>query len=103
MNWKTGMALFFLLVAIVGATAYAKHRSSEGLPSSEAILQGIIARLDTDNDGRISKDEWKEFGGGIPIFDAYDFDGDGYLSVSELDALVHTLPPRPNYLSPLHY
>jgi len=70
-----------------------KYMRTKNLPDNE--IEGLFRQLDLDSDGIISFDEYQEKVGLIPpksrkgmvwktVFDSYDEDHDGYLSVDEL-------------------
>lgn len=94
--------LILMIVALVCGLSWARHHRQDKLPDTPTLLKNIIARVDKDHDGRISLQEWMDVGGGDLLFVAYDFDGNGYLDQSELEELIHTLPPKPNYQEPTH-
>lgn len=47
--------------------------------------KAMLERLDTDGDGRLSKDEFVD--GAMPMFDKADTDGNGVLDTKELEAM----------------
>lgn len=77
--------LALVIFALASATGAA---SPQGGPSPEMILQ----RMDSDHDGRISRQEWR---GPPPRFGRMDFDHDGFLTRSELERGIATGPAFP--------
>src|SRR5262249_46139863 len=47
-------------------------------------LPAWFAKLDTDGDGQVSLDEWREGGKALEEFEAMDRNGDGYLTADEV-------------------
>lgn len=95
---KKSQYIVVLLIVIVAATLggwwYVRtHR--DNVPTDDAVFAEIIARVDTDHDGLISASEWTAYGGNADVFNAYDFNGDGYLDVHEFEALFTSVDPRP--------
>src|SRR5262245_19744863 len=62
-------------------------------PSPERIVESILARMDTNKDGKISKDEAKDRI--AENFAAIDTNKDVYLDRAELLAMARRLPPMP--------
>ncbi len=52
--------------------------------SAEAVAATLIARLDADGDGRLSRTEHQRYAAPEPSFDELDRDGDGQLNRTEL-------------------
>ncbi len=51
-------------------------------------LREFVARIDDDSDGRIDPEEHQRWGLPSPGFAQLDSDGDGFLSIEELDAAI---------------
>lgn len=83
------------LLALGGATFLWRSSSASTLPTRTAVLHEALARFDADGDGRISQEEWEHHGGGRFLFQAYDFNGDGYIDATEFEAVFTSVDPRP--------
>jgi hypothetical protein len=95
---KSRLILVIVIVAAVAALGgwlYARSRR-DVVPTTEAVFAEIIARVDKDHDGRISPAEWQAYGGSKEVFEAYDFNADGSLDVSEFQAMFYSMDPKPN-------
>lgn len=77
-----------LMLFILGLCITPWAASSQDGPPPEVILQ----RMDSDHDGRISRQEWR---GPPPRFGRLDGDQDGFLTRDELGAVTATRPARP--------
>jgi hypothetical protein len=63
------------------------------LPSESDVFAALLARLDTDRNGRLSAAEYARVDEVTP-FSALDHDADGEVDVDELAAFVKVTPPR---------
>lgn len=88
--------LVTILAVLVVAASVALWYTRRDVPDTEAVFAAIVNRVDTDHDGRISRDEWKRYGGTEAVFAAYDFNGDGFLDVAEFEASFFGTDPKPN-------
>ena len=87
---------------LMAATAACSQQPPEGGPPPEGAHRGppkaedVIARLDTDKDGAISKDEAAANPRLAEHFDTIDADHDGKLTAAELTAAFSKMkPPSP--------
>lgn len=87
--------LVMILAVLVVAAGFMLWMSRREVPDNEAVFAAIVNRVDTDHDGRISREEWKRYGGNDAVFNAYDFNGDGFLDVSEFQASFYGTDPKP--------
>jgi hypothetical protein len=55
---------------------------------SNSVLQSLFRRRDTNGDGRISAEEWKEWKGDAVEMRPFDVDGNGSLGIEEFDAVL---------------
>ena len=83
------------LLALAAATFLWRSSSASTFPTRTAVLHEALARFDADGDGRISQEEWEHHGGGRFLFQAYDFNGDGYIDSTEFEAMFTSVDPRP--------
>src|SRR5215470_18744440 len=73
------------LISVDSAESGEAKKAKKGFGGGDALK-----KLDTNNDGKISKDEFSKFGGGKlagktdQIFNKLDADGDGFISQAEL-------------------
>lgn len=90
------LALVLGIVAMTGLTWLGgPARARTALPDRAEVFRVTLARFDTDRDGRISLEEWTRHGGDREMFGVYDFNADGRLDVTELEAFLVTVAPRP--------
>jgi len=75
--------LLFLAVLLCAAPAFAQ------LPGTDLLADLVIKQFDTDHDSMIDINEWKN--GSNEGFDEIDTDHDGFITESEIDALVDPL------------
>jgi len=62
---------------------------NSGAPvGNNSVLQGLFRRRDTNGDGRISAEEWKEWKGDGVEMRPFDADGNGALGIEEFDAVL---------------
>jgi Ca2+-binding EF-hand superfamily protein len=61
------------------------HARAAELPGVGALVDIVIARFDTNGDSKIDTGEWQA--GVAGSFDEIDTDGDGRITVAEIDAL----------------
>lgn len=64
------------------------------LPGEGALFGAVVADVDTDRDGRISRAEYTSLDA-MTDFDAMDTDRDGFATAAELGAWVKVTQPRP--------
>ena len=83
-----------VLVAIAVVGAWLRMRSAASVPTREQVLAAVLARADDDHDGRLSRQEWKRYGGDDALFDRYDVNHDGYLDLTEFSAQFQATDPR---------
>ncbi len=76
---------FRAIVALALLTVSGPPSFAQGAPSPAKIMQ----RMDSDGDGRISRQEWR---GPPSRFSRLDSDSDGFLSVGELEAATGQKP-----------
>jgi hypothetical protein len=71
-----------------GAQAGAQGSAQGGHPSTDVQLKGnkFLAQVDTNKDGKISKEEWKALDLPDAVFTRMDTDKDGFLTLNELEA-----------------
>jgi hypothetical protein len=55
---------------------------------TNSVLQSLFRRRDTNGDGRISAEEWKEWKGDAVEMRPFDVDGNGALGIEEFDAVL---------------
>ncbi len=64
------------------------------VPSEQDLFAALLARMDADGDGELSRAEYTPFDGSS-TFDDIDADRDGSVSAAELGAWVKVTQPRP--------
>lgn len=62
--------------------------AASGATAGNGVLGSLFRRRDTDGDGRISVDEWKEWKGGSVDMEPFDLDGNGSLGIEEFDGVL---------------
>lgn len=84
-RWAPGFSFLFLSWAIpLSAAASAEIAQAGGPPPP----QMVIKRMDTDGDGKISREEFR---GPPPRFDKMDADKDGFITLDEIKAFQASL------------
>lgn len=87
------LAIGLLLIAVAaGVWLLARPRAAR-VPTQDEVLAAVIARVDEDHDGRISRDEWRRYGGEADLFARYDADRNGFLDVAEFRAMFFETDP----------
>lgn len=79
-----------IVVAVVGLFSF-MHR--QRYRTSADVMREALARIDSDHDGRISKDEWKRYNDDDKAFARYDVNGDGYLDLDEFTRMFWSFDP----------
>ncbi len=67
-------------------------------PVDQQIFQELIARIDADGDGLISRDEYSRYSDRMDVFDQVDSDGDLRLGQAELEQAIFLLDPTNSQL-----
>lgn len=88
------LAIVFLLAAAALAVVHHARVGRARVPAAQEVLAEVIGWVDSDHDGRISISEWKAFRGNDDVFNAYDFNRDGYLDVTEYGSMFYSLDPK---------
>lgn len=100
MNPVLRRVVFLLFAAAIAGTSlltWQRHHEPHfsNLPDEDGVYRELMARIDTDHDGRISRQEWEANGGRKSVFDAYDFNHDGFLDLAEFKAMFVEVDPKP--------
>jgi len=86
-GWITGLIALLLVVAAVAAVAFAQTKAAIPVPQDKLALaddevKQLLLLMDTDKNGKISKQEWMKF---MEVeFERLDKDKSGQLDVKEL-------------------
>jgi hypothetical protein len=86
---RQAAALVLLLAASWGATAETKLTARD-----RAAIEAAFAKVDTNNDGKLSRDEAADFPEFALKFDALDRNKDGLLSLDEFAAYEGVRSPE---------
>jgi Ca2+-binding EF-hand superfamily protein len=84
--FRNSLALAFLMSVCWAAAAQASAPSPAALKTSateRAAIEAAFARADTNNDGKLSRDEAQRLPAIFLKFDELDKDKDGFLSLEE--------------------
>ena len=82
---KITASLFGLTISLAASTAFAADTGTKAQPKINGLNQHPLVReADTNNDGTVSKDEWKIKGD--KILGEIDANGDGQISSDEMNA-----------------
>lgn len=68
--------------------------STRGVAAGESWARQMLQLMDTDKDGRVSREEWMRFM--AAEFDHLDVNHDGYLSVRELSRFPYSYRSGPH-------
>jgi hypothetical protein len=83
---KVALAALFLALA-AGAGWWIFTARLDASPD-DPVYRGALARVDADGDGCISRAEWTRYcPDDARTFEAYDFNGDGRIDLSEFKAM----------------
>lgn len=87
------MPLTALAAIMMASPALADHHGGDKAHNGEKKQRaGVLERLDSDGDGRISRDEF--LAPHIAKFEKMDADGDGYVSAEEMQAAREAMKER---------
>ena len=64
-------------------TSVSTRATTTATPSAAALIRAAFSDYDTNQDGKLSRDEWKAAFGSMQGFDAHDLDGDGFVDLEE--------------------
>lgn len=90
-NAHRWLLLAFTLVVAFIAFMWTHHRHT--YRTAEDVFRETMDRIDANHDGRISREEWARYSDDSRLFQAYDFNGDGYLDVVEFTAMFSGTDP----------
>lgn len=87
------MVIGALLIALAGGVWLRLRSLAPSVPTQSQVMAAVMARADDDHDDRLSRGEWTRYGGEDAVFDRYDVDHDGFLTLDEFTTLFLATDP----------
>lgn len=91
---KVAKIAFIAAALAAAASSPAFAVSTRGVAAGEAYARQMLQLMDTDKDGRVSREEWMRFM--AAEFDRLDVNHDGYLSARELSGFPYRFRTGPH-------
>ena len=92
-RWVVALAMGLVVVSLGAGAWWLKHARSASVPTEDDVMRSVMARVDDDHDGRVSRQEWRRYGGADNLFDQYDTSHDGYLDLGEFRSMFSVTDP----------
>ena len=87
------LLVIVLVLAVAGGAWWRLRSRASTVPTQDEVLRAVMARVDGDHDGRISREEWLRHGGEEGLFTQHDTNHDGFLDLDEFRTMFLTTDP----------